>query len=117
MRLPRRTRPALAALALGLGATSARAADQVAEKSPSVAPATKTRPADKGDVKVVDKGAVGKAGASEKSDGHKDVKAVDKGAVGKAGSDVKGDGLKDVKAVDKGAVGKAGSDVKGARFK
>src|SRR6478736_5448965 len=120
MRLPRRTRPTLAALALGLSATSVRAADQVAEKSPAVAPATP---------KGVDKGSVGKGASDAKADGHKDapkdgksasdvkgdtVKGAptkDGKATGKGGSDANPDGHKDSKG-DKGAVGKGGSDVK-----
>src|SRR6478609_1862675 len=120
MRLPRRTRPTLAALALGLSATSARAADQVAEKSPAVAPATP---------KVVDKASVGKGASDAKADGHKDAPKDGKGAsdvkgktvkgaptkdgkaTGKGGSDANRGGHKDSKS-DKGAVGKGGSDVK-----
>lgn len=94
MRIPRRTRPAIAVLALGLGATSARAADNAAEKQPpAVTPA--------------------KPGGAVKGAASKDVKATQKAGAGKGASDVKLDGIKD--APSKGAkveAGKGASDVK-----
>src|SRR6478609_4491384 len=103
MRLPRRTRPTLAALALGLSATSVRAADKVAEKSPAVAPVAP---------KVVDKGSVGKGASDAKADGHKDAPKDGKGA-----SEVKGETVKGAPKDGKTAGAVKGDTVKGAPTK
>src|SRR6478736_1792452 len=100
MRLPRRTRPTLAALALGLSATSVRAADKVAEKSPAVAPATP---------KVVDKGSDGKGASDVKGETVKGAPTKD----GKGAGDVKGETVKGAPTKD----GKGAGDVKGETVK